>query len=66
MAWLTAALSRAKRMPSLAQLMTKPARQLHGKELLKRREEFRRMANPVNLAAVNQHLAGRSGRKKAE
>lgn len=61
MAWLTAALQRTKRMPSLRTLMTKPAKRLQGAELKRRRTEFRRMASPANLAAVN-----RQRRKKDE
>ena len=55
LAWQTAALTRAKRMPSLKQLLnTKPARPLVGEELEKRREEFRQMTKNLDLSKLNQ------------
>jgi len=59
LAWLTAALGRAKKMPTLQRLMTPPARRLHGPELQKRRGEHRRMANEANVAAINRHMMKR-------
>ncbi len=55
-AWLTAALGRAKRMPTLAKLLTGPARKLHGAELRQRRAEFKRAASAENVAAINRHM----------
>lgn len=55
-AWLTAALGRAKRIPPLKQLLTPPARPLRGAERARRRNEFRQMANPANLAAINEMM----------
>lgn len=44
---------RAKRMPSLKQLLaTKPARPLKGKELERRRSEHKKMAASVDLVAL--------------
>lgn len=43
LAWATAALSRAKRLPPLARLTAKPARKLQGRELEERRREFAEM-----------------------
>ena len=55
-AWSIASLMRAKRIPSLKQLLnTKPAKPLHGKELEKRRQEFADMTKNLNL----EHLANR-------
>ena len=54
-AWQTASLSRAKRMPSLKQLLnTKPARPLHGAELEKRRQEFREMTAKLDLSKLRR------------
>jgi hypothetical protein len=53
LAWQTAALTRAKRMPSLKQLLnTKPARPLHGEELEKRRQEFKEMTANLDLSKL--------------
>jgi hypothetical protein len=53
MAWQIAALSRAKRMPSLKQLLnTKPARPLVGEELEKRRKEFADMTKNLDLSKL--------------
>ena len=44
LAWHTAALSRAKKLPSLAQLIKPPpAKKLEGAELEKRKQEFEEM-----------------------
>lgn len=52
LAWQTAALTRAKRLPSLKQLLnTKPAKPLVGAELEKRRKEFRDIT--VNWSKLN-------------
>lgn len=53
-AWLTAALGRVKRMPALAQLLAGRARKLSGKELERRRREFREMNKNVDLNAINR------------
>lgn len=55
LAWQTAALTRAKRMPSLKQLLnTKPAKPLHGEELEKRRKEFKEMTANLDLSKLNR------------
>lgn len=44
LAWRIAALQRAKRLPSLKQLLSSgPAKPLRGKELKRRRQEFKDM-----------------------
>jgi len=53
LAWQTAALTRAKRLPSLKQLLnTKPAKPLTGVELEKRRQEFRDMTKNLDLSKL--------------
>jgi hypothetical protein len=57
LAWRTAALVRAKRMPSLKQLLsTGPAKPLKGKALEKRRQEYREMSTAAGeiLQKLNQ------------
>lgn len=59
LAWHTAALSRAKRLPSLKRLLStssgSKARPLRGPELRKRRREYEEMAEGVDV----EKLAGR-------
>ncbi len=59
MAWLTAALGRQKRMPSLKSLLarSKPARKLSGQELRRRRQEFGEMATAENVKRINEQAA---------
>lgn len=53
LAWQTAALTRAKRMPSLKQLLnTKQARPLVGQELEKRRKEFKEMTANLDVSKL--------------
>ncbi len=53
LAWQTAALTRAKRMPSLKQLLnTKPAKPLMGREREKRRQEFQEMTAKLDLSKI--------------
>jgi hypothetical protein len=53
LAWQTAALTRAKRLPSLKQLLNiKPARPLHGEELEKRRQEFKEMTANLDVSKL--------------
>lgn len=53
LAWRTAMLTRARRLPSLKQLLnTKPARPLHGKELEKRRKEFADMTANLDTSKL--------------
>jgi hypothetical protein len=61
--WSTATLIRAKRIPSLKQLLnTKPAKPLHGKELEKRQREFKDMTANVDInKLVNQQKKVRHG-----
>jgi hypothetical protein len=55
LAWQTAALTRAKRLPSLKQLLnTKPARPLHGAELEKRRQEFKEMTAKLDVSKLKR------------
>jgi len=56
-AWSTAMLIRAKHIPSLKQLLnTKPAKPLHGKELEKRRREFKDMTANIDLNKLADQL----------
>jgi hypothetical protein len=60
LAWRTAALVRAKRMPSLKQLLAiGPARPLAGKEKEKRRREYKEMS-----AAADDYLQKLNKRKE--
>ena len=53
LAWRTAALTRAKRLPSLKQLLnTKPAKALYGAELEKRRQEFKDMTRNLDVSKL--------------
>lgn len=54
LAWLIAALTRAKRLPPLRVLLTaaKPAKPLKGKELERRRSEFAEMAANLDLEKI--------------
>ena len=55
LAWQTAALTRAKRLPSLKQLLnTKPAKPLVGAEMEKRRQEFRDMTKNLDLSKLRK------------
>jgi hypothetical protein len=52
-AWQTAALTRAKRLPSLKVLLNmKPAKPLRGEELEKRRQEFKEMTKNLDLSKL--------------
>ncbi len=52
-AWQTAVLMRAKKIPSLKQLLDpKPARPLRGKELEERRNEFKRMTKNLDMSKL--------------
>lgn len=61
MAWLGAALVRAKKLPKLAQLLTEKAKPLHGEELAKRRREFAEMTQNIDLGAINGSRQQRTG-----
>lgn len=52
--WRTAALMRTKRLPSLKQLLSqaKPAKALKGRELDKRRREYKQMTASVDANAL--------------
>jgi len=55
LAWHVAALSRTKRLPSLKQLLnTKPAKPLKGKELERRRKEFREATANLDLSKLTK------------
>jgi len=62
-AWRMATMMRAKRIPSLKALLnTKPAKPLHGKELEKRRREFKEMTANVDInKLVNQQKKVKHG-----
>lgn len=62
LAWMIAALSRSKRLPSLKQLLfTKPAIALEGIELEKRRQEFSDMTKNVDLTKIKRKNANTTG-----
>jgi hypothetical protein len=53
LAWHAAALSRAKRLPSLKQLLSiRPAKPLAGKELEERRRQHQAMAANIDLSRL--------------
>jgi len=54
MAWLTAALTRAKRLPKLAQLLAEKAKPLRGAELHRRRREFAEMTAGLDVTRLNK------------
>jgi hypothetical protein len=60
-AWLGAALQRAKKMPGLKSLLTKTAKpkKLIGKKLQERRREFKELATPEKLARINEAMRNR-------
>lgn len=51
-AWLTAALSRAKRLPKLDRLITKRAKQPDAKELARRKQDFQEMTQNIDLKVL--------------
>jgi hypothetical protein len=57
MAWLMAKLSRAKKIPSLKSLLSKgqAPRPLRGAEKTERRAQFKKLAAPDKVAAINAH-----------
>jgi hypothetical protein len=56
LAWQTAALIRAKRLPSLKQLLNnKPAKPLRGEELEKRRQEFKEMTANLDVSKLRRN-----------
>lgn len=58
LAWRTAMLSRAKRIPSLKMLLaTKPAKPLEGEELARRRREHAEMTRNVDVNVLGAQLA---------
>ena len=61
LAWQTANLTRAKRMPSLKQLLNiKPAKPLKGKQLQIRRQEFKEMTASIDLEKLAKQKARKS------
>jgi hypothetical protein len=58
MAWLTAALTRTKRLPKLKPLLaqTKRPKKLTGEQLQERRREFKELATPEKLARINEAM----------
>lgn len=58
LAWLTATLSRAKKIPSLKRLMTekKQAQRLIPAQAEKRREEYQQMVKAVDFNKLNQQV----------
>lgn len=53
-AWLTASLSKAKRIPPLKQLLAEPARKLSGEEKQKRRREFDDMSKSLETLDMSK------------
>lgn len=51
-AWSIAKMIRAKNLPSLKNLLAKPAKPLHGKELDNRRREFAKMTANIDLSKL--------------
>jgi hypothetical protein len=61
-AWHTAALSRAKRLPPLRRLISAgPAKQLVGKELERRRREHREITESIDVDKINEAMRRRHG-----
>lgn len=59
-AWLTAKLSRAKRVPALKSLLaSKAAKPVRGKELIRRRREFSEMTRHLDSKKIVQALEGK-------
>lgn len=58
-AWLNAALSRSKRMPSLQSLMTSLARpkRLTRNQLRERRQEFKEIATAEKIRRINEAMS---------
>jgi hypothetical protein len=57
LAWRIAALTRAKKLPSLKQMLAVgPAKPLVGAERVRRKQEFQDMAAGVDLAKINEAL----------
>ena len=54
-AWLTASLSRSKRIPRLKVLLAQQSRpkRLSGKQLQERRQEFKEIATPEKIERIN-------------
>lgn len=52
LAWRTAALTRAKRLPSLASLLAGKAKRLTGRELARRRQEFKEMTANLDTSKL--------------
>jgi hypothetical protein len=61
-AWGTAALTRAKRLPGLRQLLAGPGKALKGRELEKREQEFEELSAGVDVKTLGQRL--RPGKKQ--
>lgn len=55
LAWYVAALSRAKRLPNLKQLLAGPAKPLKGNELKRRRSEYQELTT-IDLSALEQRV----------
>jgi hypothetical protein len=53
-AWVTAKLSRAKRIPPLKRLLKSKPRRLSKAELARRGEEFKEMSRNIDLEAINR------------
>lgn len=54
LAWRTAALTRAKKLPTLKQLLTPPAKPLAGAELERRRQEFEQMGANLDYSKIGK------------
>lgn len=61
-AWQTAALTRAKRLPKLDQLLAGRARPLRGEELKKRREEHEELTKRLSVDKINEIMRRKTKR----
>lgn len=66
MAWINANWQRAKRMPSLNSVLKRShqAKPLSDVEKHQRVKEFKKMASPANIAAINEHMKKLKAPKK--
>lgn len=62
-AWLTASLSKAKRIPPLKQLLAEPARKLSGAEKQKRGQEFNDMTANLDKLDMSKIKPPKRGSK---
>lgn len=58
-AWLTAALTRARWLPRLEQLLASEPKRLSGEELARRQQEFREMTENLDIETLNRARGGK-------